>query len=72
MVQCVFKLANIFAKAVEAGIRWVRYYLWQRCKCVRENSFSATHWNGTFETPAPEGRSSLAQRFSAGKGGTKD
>jgi hypothetical protein len=21
--------ANIFAKAAEAGIRWVRYYLWQ-------------------------------------------
>jgi len=21
--------ANFFAKAAEAGIRWVRYYLWQ-------------------------------------------
>ncbi len=26
-VRCVFEQANIFAKAAEAGIRWVRYYL---------------------------------------------
>jgi hypothetical protein len=36
---------------------------------VRENSFSVNQQNKTSENPAPEGRPSLAQRFSAGKSG---
>src|ERR1019366_80949 len=34
--------------------------------------FRANGWNRTREIPAPEGRPSLAQRFSAGKSGTND
>src|ERR1039457_6312080 len=39
--------------------------------CVRTR-FRATRWNGLAGNPAPEGRPSLAQRFSAGKSGKKD
>ena len=39
--------------------------------CVR-TLFCATKWNGLAGNPAPEGRPSLAQRFSAGKSGKKD
>src|ERR1035441_1123166 len=46
--------------------------------CVRENSFShslvepAKEKSTAQENAAPEGRPSLAQRFSAGKSGKKD
>src|ERR1019366_10589542 len=36
--------------------------------CVRTR-FRAIRWNEAQESPAPEGRTSLAQRFSAGKSG---
>ena len=40
---------------------------------VRENSiFQAIRWNEEFENPAPEGRTTLAQRFSAGLSGRND
>jgi hypothetical protein len=39
--------------------------------CVRTR-FRPTKWNGLAGNPAPEGRTSLAQRFSAGKSGKKD
>jgi hypothetical protein len=41
-------------------------------KCVRENWFSSNPLERIIEVPAPEGRPSLAQRFSAGKSGRND
>src|ERR1035441_3825971 len=39
--------------------------------CVR-TGFRATGWDGAPQNPAPEGRPTLAQRFSAGDSGTHD
>jgi len=39
--------------------------------CVR-NNFQATRWRQILENPAPEGRPSLAQRFSAAESATTD
>ena len=39
--------------------------------CVRTDVL-AIRWNEELENPAPEGRTSLAQRFSAGKSGKNE
>src|ERR1035441_1837585 len=44
----------------------------RRLQCVRENSLSPNQVEWMAGNPAPEGRPSLAQRFSAGKSGKKD
>jgi len=65
-----FLRRSFFGIAQPVGHSW--FQVAQRfSECVRTR-FRIIRWNQLSENPAPEGRSRLAQRFSAGKSGRND